>query len=47
MRDKALYTQLLGIRSPWKVPEVELALEDGEAKVFVVQEAEAEQRFAE
>ena len=44
MRDKELYTQILGIRSPWKVSEVELALEDGEVKVFVEQEAGAEQR---
>ena len=43
MRDKELYTQILGIRSPWKVSEVELALEDGEVKVFVEQEAGAEQ----
>ena len=43
MRDKELYTQILGIRSPWKVSEVELALEDGEVKVFVEQEVGAEQ----
>jgi transposase len=43
MRDKELYTQILGIRSPWKVADVELSVGAGEVKVFVEQEAGAEQ----
>jgi transposase len=43
MRDKELYTQVLGIRSPWKVADVELSVVAGEVKVFVEQEAGAEQ----
>jgi len=39
MRDKELYTQILGIRSPWKVADVELSVEDGEIKVIVEQKA--------
>lgn len=35
MRDKDLYTQILGIRSPWQVADVELSVEAGEVKVFV------------
>jgi transposase len=37
MRDKDLYTQILGIQSPWKVTDVELNLAEGEVKVFVQQ----------
>ena len=43
MRDKELYRQILGIRSPWKVADVELSLGAGEVKVFVEQEAGAQQ----
>ncbi|WP_041531335.1 ISL3 family transposase [Syntrophotalea carbinolica] len=35
MNDTALYAQILGIRSPWKVAEVKLALAAGEVSVFV------------
>ena len=44
MRDKELYTQILGIRSPWQVAEVELSVEAGEVKVYVEQEPGAQQR---
>ena len=44
MRDKELYTQILGIRSPWQVAEVELSVEAGEVKVYVEQESGAQQR---
>ena len=37
MRDKDLYTQILGIQSPWGVADVELSLAEGEIKVFVEQ----------
>jgi len=43
MRDKELYTQILGIRSPWQVADVELSVEAGEVKVYVEQEPGAEQ----
>ena len=35
MRDKELYTQILGIHSPWQVVDVELFVEAGEVKVYV------------
>lgn len=35
MRDKDLYAQILGIKSPWQVIEVELALAAGDVKVYV------------
>jgi len=35
MRDKELYAQILGIRSPWQVVDVELSSDEGEVKVFV------------
>lgn len=35
MRDKDLYSQILGIKSPWQVVDVELALGAGEVKVYV------------
>jgi transposase len=35
MNDTDLYAQILGIRSPWKVAEVKLALAAGEVSVFV------------
>ena len=37
MRDKDLYTQILGIRSPWKVTDVDLSVDSGEVKVFIEQ----------
>ncbi len=43
MRDKELYTQILGIRSPWQVADVELSVEAGEVKVYVEQGPGAEQ----
>ena len=36
MRDKDLYAKILGIESPWKVTEVELALDKGEVLVRLV-----------
>jgi len=44
MRDKELYTQILGIRSPWQVADVELSVEAGEVKVYVERTPGAEQR---
>ena len=38
MRDKDLYAQILGIKSPWQVSDVELALSAGEVTVHVEQE---------
>jgi transposase len=35
MRDKELYAQILGIKSPWQVSDVELALSEGEVTVHV------------
>ncbi len=43
MRDKDLYAQTLGIRSPWKVADVELNVSANEVRVIVEQESEAEQ----
>jgi transposase len=37
MRDKDLYTQILGITPPWKVTDVELSVGSGEVKVFIEQ----------
>ena len=44
MRDKDLYAQILGIKSPWQVSNVELALSKGEVMVHVEQEEGAAQR---
>jgi len=38
MRDKELYAQILGIKSPWQVSSVELALPKGEVVVHVEQD---------
>jgi len=38
MRGKELYAQILGIKSPWQVSGVELALSEGEVTVHVEQE---------
>jgi transposase len=35
MHDRQLYQQILGITSPWQVERVELALEEGEVRVFL------------
>ena len=43
MRDKDLYAQILGIKSPWQVARVELALSAGEVTVHVEQEPDARQ----
>lgn len=32
MRDKDLYSQILGIQSPWEVTEVDLLVSSGEVK---------------
>jgi len=39
MRDKDLYAQILGIKSPWQVSSVELDVPKGEVTVQVEQEA--------
>ncbi len=36
MRDKDLYAKILGIESPWRVTEVDLALEEGEVLVHLI-----------
>ena len=41
MRDKDLYAQILGIKSPWQVADVELNVSKGEVTVQVEQEAGA------
>ena len=38
MRDKDLYAQILGIKSPWHVSDVELKVPEGEVTVHVEQE---------
>ncbi|MEE9356994.1 hypothetical protein [Candidatus Vondammii sp. HM_W22] len=43
MRDKDLYARILGIKSPWQVSSVELALPEREVTVQVEQEAGAKQ----
>lgn len=35
MRDKDLYSRILGIKSPWQVVDVELALGAGKVEVYV------------
>jgi len=39
MRDKTLYTQLLGIESPWQVSEVDLRLDEGEVDIYLERDA--------
>ncbi len=41
MRDKELYAQILGIRSPWQVADVEVLATAGEVKVYVIPEPDA------
>lgn len=38
MRDIDLYAQILGLRSPWKVADVQLLRDVGEVRVHVVPE---------
>lgn len=38
MRDKDLYAQILGIKSPWQVTGVDLKVPEGEVTVHVEQE---------
>ena len=38
MRDKELYAQILGIKSPWQVTGVDLNVPEGEVTVQVEQE---------
>jgi len=45
MRDKDLYAQILGIKNPWQVSKVELALTEGEVTVHVEQEKGSKQCF--
>jgi len=40
MRDKELYAQILGIRSPWRVEKVELLARAGEVKIYVAPESD-------
>lgn len=35
MRDKQLYSQILNIKKPWSVTDVELSTEEGQVKVFI------------
>ncbi len=44
MRDKELYTQILGIQTPWKVSDIELDLKAGEVKVYVKQKSGVKQK---
>lgn len=43
MRDNELYAQILGIKNPWRVAQVELALSKGEVAVHVEQDKDAQQ----
>jgi len=36
MRDKELYAKILGVESPWRVTQVDLALEEGEVLVHLI-----------
>jgi transposase len=40
VQDRELYTQILGIRNPWRVDRVELKLEQGEVHVHLAHDAE-------
>lgn len=44
MRDKDLYSQILGIQAPWQVTHVELEVEAGEVKVFIEQKSGTRQQ---
>ncbi|MCU7879389.1 MAG: hypothetical protein KZQ66_04770 [Candidatus Thiodiazotropha sp. (ex Lucinoma aequizonata)] len=43
MRDKDLYAQILGIKTPWQVISVELPVSDGNVTVHVEQKVSAKQ----
>lgn len=43
MKDKELYSKILGIQAPWKVIDIELDLKAGEVKVYVAQKDGAKQ----
>jgi transposase len=47
MQDRQLYQQILGITSPWSVDRVELALKDGQVRVFLQHAADATWRCPE
>jgi transposase len=42
MQDRQLYAQILGIREPWRVERVELALEQGAVHVFLEHDDQAQ-----
>ncbi len=44
MRDKELYTKILGIQTPWEVSDIELDLKAGEVKVHINQRPGAKQK---
>jgi len=44
MRDKELYTQILGIQTPWEVSDIELDIKAGEVKVYVQQKPGTKQK---
>lgn len=44
MRDKQLYQQILGIKSPWRVEAVDVSVESGEIKVHVQAKADTRHR---
>jgi transposase len=44
MREKELYRRILGIQTPWEVPEIELDMKAGEVKVYVEQKLGTKQR---
>ena len=44
MRDKQLYQQILGIKSPWRVEAVDVSVESGEVKVHVQAKADTRHR---
>ena len=44
MQDRQLYQQILGITSPWQVERVELALEEGEVRVFLEHDPQTAER---
>ena len=35
MRDKKLYSQILGIQTPWSVSEIDLSLQENQVKVYM------------
>ncbi|MCU7880078.1 MAG: hypothetical protein KZQ66_09810 [Candidatus Thiodiazotropha sp. (ex Lucinoma aequizonata)] len=45
MRDKDLYAQILGIKSPWQTTSVELPVSDGNVTVHVEQKVDTKQCY--